>query len=219
MSIMKKKWRETLFILLSTLMTLTVSSASVFALPREGTDNPPPPVEEESDYPSPELVLPSEQSVRSAWPGALWLNDPLPSGNKTRVIVVLKSITVFEDNESGNDEWRYKVKIGNHTWHLPRQDLYYTYKDNITYPYTHNFNTGLFNETFDLTNGNTLGIYFEVESREIDTLFDDVSKANGALGFVIPAEKIWYHIDTGGDAPVRFTFEISAVPGSTPSSF
>lgn len=177
-------------------------------------------------------VIPSSARDESSLPGPevtpagpiVWLEQAMqpPPGMAgdtacstcTMVKVVLTRVTVMGNNESGEDEWRFTAKIGNAEYSFPNPTGKYIIPGNAAFPYVFNINTTLVDTKVYLTDGQTVGIVFDVTAKELDTFSDDTSTAHGAQGFTIPVSAIWYNIIATGDTPVQFQFEISTRPAS-----
>lgn len=136
----------------------------------------------------------------------------LASGG-TRCTVQLLRIFVLEDNESGDDEWRFEVYLGeNRTlFQFPNANRQLIVPKSVRYPYTYEVNTRLFDGILAVTTGQTVGLSLEVVAKEIDTFSDDVSRAIGAVGLVVPT-RMYYNLVTIGDTPVQFQFFVTAEP-------
>lgn len=129
----------------------------------------------------------------------------------TRCIVTLENIYIQGDNESGDDEWKFKVFLGpdRQEFQFPSNGAEYIVSSKASFPYTYRVGATLFDGYFQLTAGQSIGVILEVEAREIDTFFDDVSRAAGSAGIIIPS-KIYYNLYATGDTPVVFQFLINA---------
>ncbi|AEI40721.1 hypothetical protein [Paenibacillus mucilaginosus] len=179
-----------------------------------------------AEEPKPPKIETNAPAVDLTAPGVQWLDQlkPVQPGDTaalgdgycacTMVTVKLKRISVRGNNESGTDEWRFRVKLGSQTFYYPSSTGQYNISSSATYPHDIYLDYVLHDSKYYLTDGQTVGMIFDVEARELDTFSDDVSRASGALGITIPTSGTWYSITAQNDTPVLFQFEISTRPAS-----
>lgn len=192
-------------------------------------DAPGVPKKEKKSKAAPEAasVKTDAPAINLSDPKVVWLNDLLRKGDRKEeslntldgscgcsiVKVKLANVTVLGDNEPGGDEWRFRVDIGGESWTFPQGTSYYYLNQYTSYPHSIPIDQTLFERRIDITTGQSLGVIFDVEAREIDTFFDDVSRATGAQGMIVPTQQVWYNIVAEGDTRVQFVFELSLLPG------
>lgn len=129
----------------------------------------------------------------------------------TRCIVTLENIYIQGNNESGDDEWKFKVFLGPDRYQLqfPSNGREYIVPSSASFPHTYHVGATIFDGYFQLSEGQSIGVILEVEAREIDTFSDDVSRAAGSAGIIIPS-KFYYNLYATGDTTVVFQFFINS---------